>query len=162
MKLSHIILTALLVVGMSSCSTIRKTTATVAEVQTAVVQYPTVTDLTVLQKTERTIVWQWNPFRSDKMEQKRSNLIFDLLKELDADILLEAHFHYSKEPFGERRLTISGYPAKFKDFRKATQADLDALKSLYTTGDSCCKKPGATIYNISKRPEVHKRFLGIF
>lgn len=151
---------AVLAVGLlvlTSCGTIRKSSVTTAEVQTTVVQYPTVTDLEILPKIEKTIAWQWNPFQSDNVNLKKTNLMYDVLKEAGADVLLEPQYNYTKVPFLERRLTITGYPAKFKNFRKATDADIDALKATYTSESGEPK----TIYNIAKRPSTRKRFLGI-
>jgi hypothetical protein len=80
-----------------------------------------------------------------------------VLKEANADVLLEPQYTYTKVPFVQRTLTVTGFPATFKDFRKATAADLEALKIIYASPKS---KP--SIYNVSKQSRKHKKFLGIF
>ena len=157
MKRFDIILIALIALGMTSCRTIRVSTAETAEVQTNVIQYPTVTDLTVMKKVEKTITWNFNPFKHERLALQKTNLMADLLKELDADILLEPQYTFKKVPFGERTLSITGYPAKFKDFRKATEEDLKALQVFFELPHE------STIYNIAQPAKKHKRrFLGIF
>lgn len=157
MKRFDIILIALIALGMTSCRTIRVSTAETTEVQTNVIQYPTVTDLTVMKKVEKTITWNFNPFKHERLALQKTNLMADLLKELDADILLEPQYTFKKVPFGERTLSITGYPAKFKDFRKATEEDLKALQVFFE------KPHESTIYNIAQPAKKHKRrFLGIF
>lgn len=157
MKKYHILLVGVLALGITSCSTIRKSTATSAEVQTSVVQYPTVTDLEVMNKAEKTVTWNFTPFKPDNLTLAKSNLMADLLRELNADVLLEPQYVFVKIPFGERKLTIFGFPAKFKDFRKATDADIEALKSVYTVEEG-----SGRIYNIAQPAKREKRFLGIF
>ena len=36
---------------------------------------------------------------------------------------------FSKTSYGERVLQITGYPAKYKNFRKASSQELDAIKA---------------------------------
>lgn len=114
---------------LSSCASVKKTSTTV-DVNAVVSQYPTVADLEVLNKVEAEEVWNFHPFHiaEPKVSVMKSNLIANILKSKNADVLLEPQITYSKTSFGERVLTISGYPAKFKNFRKATKDDLDALK----------------------------------
>ena len=116
---------------LSSCTTIRKTAAT-ADVHTGVYQYPTVADLEVLPKVEQTVTWNFVPFNwgQPSLSVRRGNLMAETLKAAGADVLLEPQFVYTKRSFGERTLTVTGFPAKFKDFRKATPDDLKALHEL--------------------------------
>lgn len=114
---------------LASCTTLRKTAAT-SGVETHVCQYPTVADLNVLPKVERTVTWGFVPFNlgQPSLEVRKGNLLAETIKEAGADILLEPQFVYSKRSYGQRTLTVTGYPAQFKDFRKATKDDLEALK----------------------------------
>ncbi|MBQ6210238.1 MAG: hypothetical protein IJK42_10790 [Prevotella sp.] len=161
MRRYQIILLSLLAFAMTSCRTIRVSSSVTEDVQTHVIQYPTVTDLTVLNKTEKTITWNFQLFKKDRLALIKANLQADMLKELDADILLEPQYTFKKVPFGERTLTITGYPAKFKDFRKATEEDIKALQAVYEKACEQC------VYNVAKpsRREMKKekkRFLGLF
>lgn len=132
-------LIALSVFGLGSCTTVKKT-AQVADVETAIVQYPTVTDLIIMDKATSSVEWGWNPFKRISLNTRKGNLVAELLKEKGADVLLEEQFIYEDNGFGSGRLTVTGYPAKFQDFRKATEKDLDALR---------VANPG--IYNVSKQ-----------
>lgn len=161
MKSIKILLIVVLAISMTSCRSIRVTSSSAEDVQTHVIQYPTVTDLNVLNKTEKTITWSFQLFKKDNLPLIKANLQADLLKEHNADILLEPQYTFKKVPFGERTLTITGYPAQFKDFRKATDEDLKALQAVYEKACDQC------VYNVAKpsRREMKKekkRFLGLF
>ncbi len=115
---------------LSSCTTITKT-ATSADVQTGIYQYPTVADLDVKDKSETSMTWSFRPCHigEPSLALAKGNLMAQTLKDLDADVMLEPQFIYTRTSYGERRLVLTGFPAKFRNFRKATAADLEALKS---------------------------------
>ena len=148
MKIRQILILSAMALTLGACSTIRKSTVSTAQVETHVVQYPTVADLEVLNKVEKTVVWSYNPFERDNMENIRQNLMYDLLKEVEADVLLEPQYNFVKVPYGERRLSVTGYPARFKSFRKATEADLEALKATHGADKGCCKDQ--KVYNVAQ------------
>lgn len=135
----HILVSVLVLASLCSCTTVKLTSKT-ADVTTAVMQYPTVTDLQVLEPASASVEWYWNPFNRVSMTVRKGNLVANLLKEKDADVLLEERFVFESNGFGGGRLTVTGYPAKFTEFRKATEADLDALRVA-----------NPYIYNVSKK-----------
>ena len=94
---------------LCSCTTVKKTSY-IAEVQTAVVQYPTVTELEVMEQATATVEWGWNPFRRKSHDTRKGNLVANLLKAKDSDVLLEEHFIYVSNGF-RGSLTVTGYPA---------------------------------------------------
>ncbi len=114
---------------LSSCTTVYKTADT-ADVKNHVNTYPEVADLDVQAKVTKTMTWSFRPFYlgEPKKSTAKGNLISDVLKENNADVLLEPQFHFEKTQYGQRTLTVSGYPATYKNFRKATDADLNAIK----------------------------------
>lgn len=112
-----------------SCSTIKKT-ATSADVVTSITQYPVVADCEVKEKITGTVTWSWNPLKRDKFEQKKGNLVAEILKRYDADVLLEPQFIIQKQGYGERSISVSGYPVKYKSFRNATDHDLKAIEAV--------------------------------
>jgi len=114
---------------MASCSTIKKTAST-ADVAACINQYPVVADGEVKAKVSETVTWTWNPFKSDKFNLKKGNLVAETLKKYDADVLLEPQFIISKKSFGERSITVTGFPVKYKSFRKATGDDLKAIEAV--------------------------------
>lgn len=132
MKRNTLIIYSLIGLFLSSCSTIKESTATDLRVLSEIHQYPTVTDLNVLQKVDTVISWNYVPFNfgQPSLNNRETNLVADIIKSNGADVLLEKQIVYTKVPYGTRTLTVTGYPAKFKDFRKATKEDLEALQAI--------------------------------
>ena len=140
-----------LALTLASCSTVTKTAAT-ADVNTAIYQYPTVADLERKAKVEKDMTWSFRPFHlgEPKLDTAKGNLVAETLKENDADVMLEPQFIFSRTSYGERRLTLTGFPAKFKNFRKASKEDIEALKANTTPNER-------TLYNVAK-----KKLFGLF
>lgn len=114
---------------LASCTTLKKT-ATAADVANGIYQYPVVADMTVQEKIESSMQWSFRPFHlgEPKLEVAKGNLVADVLKQHNADVLLEPQFKFTKQPFGMRHLVVTGFPATYGEFRKATEADLEAIK----------------------------------
>lgn len=117
------------IIALTSCSTVYKT-ASSTDVETSVTTYPEVADLDVQTKISETKSWNFVPFHigEPKLSTVKGNLIAEVLKAHNADILLEPQFSFQKTPYKERILTVTGYPATYKNFRKATANDLEAIK----------------------------------
>lgn len=130
MKTKYLFIGACAIVMFSACTTTRRSTSTILAIDSSVKQYPTVADLDVHEKVETTISWGFVPFNwgQPPLQQRKENLTADIIKSKGADVLLEPQIIYTKQPYGLRTLTITGYPASFKNFRKATSEDLEALK----------------------------------
>lgn len=145
MKHNIILLTACMALMATSCSTIKESTSTSMVVESGVYQYPTVADLDVKEKVEKQIVWDFIPFNigQPSLENRKQNLQAEIIKENNADVLLEPQVVYTKKPYGQRTLTITGYPASFKDFRKASDKDLEALKVVVPA-------PQMKVYNVAQ------------
>ena len=116
----------------SSCSTKIACTSSVSAITTHVEQYPTVADLDInTTKVEKNITWNWSLFPERyTLSDRKENLVAELLKEQSGDVLVDPKYIYSKKPYGPRSLTVMGYVAKFKNFRKATDEDIKALKAV--------------------------------
>lgn len=144
MKAKYLIILFVAVL-LSSCSTIRKT-SDVADVKTPISTFPTVADLNVVpQRVSKTITWKWNPLNSTSMDTRKANTTAELIQEAGADVLLEPQYivNTSWLDILGGSLTVTGYPASFENFRKATPEDLEALKAVQTCGpnqDKSCKK----------------------
>ena len=116
---------------MSSCSVTRKT-STVRQIHPVVENYPTVADIKVGQKVSKTTSWNFSLFSNKIMDSRKirtDNLMADLIKDCDADILFEPEAVYTKKSFGRRTLTVTGYPASLSNIRNASVSDLDTLKA---------------------------------
>lgn len=138
MKAKYLII--LLFAGLlSSCSTIRKTSDSVA-VMTPVSTYPTVADLRIApERVSKTITWKWNPFATTSLSTKKANTTAELIQEAGADVLIEPEYieQTSWLDILGGSLTVSGYPATFENFRKATAEDLEALKIVESHKGQC-------------------------
>ncbi len=118
------------VFALSSCSTLRRSTAVSMNIEAEINQYPTVTDLTLAQKpVTASMEWNWTPFAfmQQSLGERKENLIADILKKQGADVLVEPRYEFTKTTFGPRKLTITGYPATYKNFRPAGKEDLKAI-----------------------------------
>ena len=115
---------------VSSCTTLKKT-ATTAYVENNFLQHPVVVNTIIKEKVTATKTWYWKPFHWGelKYESAKGNLVAETLKEHEADVLLEPQFIFTRTPFGERVLTVTGFPAIYKDFRNATPQDLELINS---------------------------------
>lgn len=130
MKKNLLMAVATSVLLFASCSTVHKTASTV-NVQNAVCTSPTVADLEVMEKVELKKEWQFRPFHigEPKVATEKGNLVSESLQKMGADVLLEPQVSFTRTSYGPRVLVITGYPAKYKNFRKATSSDLEALKA---------------------------------
>lgn len=116
--------------ALASCDTVQQSADTV-KIDAKVMQVPTVADLNV--KTERvqaTHTWKWKFFSigQPSLAQRKKNLVYDIVSEAKADVLIEPQVRLTKKFFGTRTLTISGYPATYKNFRTPSEADLKAIR----------------------------------
>lgn len=144
--------------NFTACTTVRKATSATAGIEADVFQYPAVADLQVKDKVEKTVTW---PFRiiEQPVKERKSNLVADILRTENADVMIEMQSTYTKKPFGERTLTVSGYPATYTNFRNATDEDIKAFDILSQDKNICCadsqkyyKKPDReTIQRTAKR-----------
>lgn len=130
-------------ITITSCQTVQQT-ATTTDIKAKVMQVPTVADLVVQpQRVEASQDWNWKFLGGDCIAQRKKHLVYDIVKNAKADVLVEPHVNLTKKTFGKRSLTISGYPATYKNFRKASKEDMEAihaangtLKSVVIVGDS--------------------------
>lgn len=124
----------LLIGGLSftSCMTARYNTARSTDVTNiGVRQLPTVAEIDVQkERVEKTDSWQWRLFGAQKMSQRKDNLMADILKESKGDVLVEPIISVEKRWFGPTKLTISGYPATFKNFHTASASEIESLQQV--------------------------------
>lgn len=133
---------------LSSCMVTQKMAVTAPVEDIGVHQYPTVADLDVKpQKVSKTEEWNFVPFNigQPSLDNRKSNMIAEMLDANGGDVLLEPHTVYTKEMFGKRSLTISGFVASFDNFRKASDEDLKALEIGYKNSET-------PVYNVAKKP----------
>lgn len=128
----YIFIMIVCVAALTGCKTVRKATAVSENIRTEIRQYPTTTDLSVGTKVEKTISWNFTllKFLHPSLETRKKNLTADIIRENGADVLLNIQSIYTEIPFGKRTLTITGYPATYTNFRKATEKDIKAYRTV--------------------------------
>lgn len=84
----------------------------------------------------KSTTWTMNFLTGNTLEQRKANLIIELCREVGADVLVDPQFTFTKRMFGGGKLTVSGYPAKYKNFRTMTDSEIDAFIATpeYNTG----------------------------
>lgn len=156
----NLFLFVVLLLSLASCAAFRSSTATVAQVETNVKQFPTIVDLDIQQqRITKTVSWNWLSLEKYNLSMRKKNLMADVIEESNADILVSPQFKYVKVPFGRRTLTVTGYPATFKSFRKATEKDLDLLglsiKHCVLLEDICTSN-----VEVYKKANIFQRIVG--
>lgn len=136
MTRNHIII-ALAAMALTSCSTVSHT-ASVQPVETQISSM-TVADLTVdTTKVTKTVGWSWTPLRSVSMSETKTNAAGELLMEADADVLVEPQYVVKRRgAFRGGSVTVSGYPARYHNFRPMTREDAEMIaiaNGTYTPG----------------------------
>lgn len=130
MKIRYILF--LCVILLSSCGTIKKIDGKAVDIDCNVTQYPTVAELNIKEKkVSGSIEWEDKWFgRRIPVQVRKGNLIAEVSAQAGADVLVEPQFIFEQGSRGlrSRKLSVSGYPATFKNFRPATPADIELLK----------------------------------
>ena len=75
----------------------------------------------------KSATWVTGLFSRTDLEQRKTNLINQLCREVGADVLVDPQFTYSKRFLGGGKLTVRGYPAKYKSFAPLTDEQIDSL-----------------------------------
>lgn len=88
----------------------------------------TAADLTIDEnRVCKSVSWGPKVFSRTSLEQRKANLIVDVCREVGADVLVDPQFTYSKRFLGAGKLTVSGYPAKYKSFRSMSEEEIKAF-----------------------------------
>lgn len=133
MKNKYILSIVLLILAMSSCRSIKFQDSKTVDIANNIYQYPTVANLEVQsEKIVSSITfkrpWYRNSVSKSNLEMFKGQVVADAVKNAAADILLEPQFVIEQ---GDKKLsiklTLSGYPAKYKNFRAATKEDTEML-----------------------------------
>ena len=86
----------------------------------------TMADLIISEnKVSKTVTWNMKLFSPTELEQRKENLIKELCQEVGADILIDPQFTFSKRILGGGKLTVTGYPAAYKNFRNLTEQEIE-------------------------------------
>lgn len=140
MKHIRIICFVAILASMSSCGAIRQTTTTrtarTFEIETDIQQMPTVADLVVdTVYVRKDTTWTNITFKSHVSKATmRDVLLGSMLEENNADVIVQPREHTETDlhhPFKQTiRMEIFGYPARYRNFRTATEEDLRILNGI--------------------------------
>ena len=88
------------------------------------------------ERVSKSDTWTMNFLTGNSVEQRKTNLIIELCREVGADVLVDPQFTFKKRFLGGGKLTVSGYPAKYKNFRTMSDKQIDAFITTpeYQTG----------------------------
>jgi hypothetical protein len=120
MKLVQISLLLALMFSFNSCRTIKNTTTKDTDVAgPTVIQKPVIADLDV---KEKKVTGTFSGSSSFSMSYAKNMAIADALKASNADVLIEPRFETIKS-WRNIEVTVTGYPATYKNFRPMEAAD---------------------------------------
>jgi len=119
--MKHILLGSLLIILMSSCSLMRTSTSTTMNVDSSLISVTTAD----LQVSDTKISYTYHPKKQDRkagLNHVISNAVAAALKENgNADVLVERQYEavFKSRMFGKKikSVTITGYPATYKNFK---------------------------------------------
>lgn len=124
--MKKLLLLSAIMLLMVSCTTVKKTSVSV-QIAPKMTQYPAVANLDVKDRIEKTTSWTFNPLNNVTLEQRKKNLIADVLLENNADVLVEPRYVHKVDRLFYHTLTVSGYPATYKNFRNVEESDIKVL-----------------------------------
>lgn len=130
MRLSIITGGLLAIMTVSSCSSLSHTAQT-ADVDTRVYNL-TVADMDVSEnRAAKTSEWKWTPLSSVSLSAQKETATAELLKEHDADVLVEPQYTIKRRGlFRGGSVTVTGYPAKYANFRTMSKEDAEKIAAL--------------------------------
>jgi len=135
-----LLISVFVLVGFSSCGLMKSTsttrTARTIEIKADIQQMPTVADLvvdTVLAKNDTS--WTNISFKHMMLKSEmRKVLLGEMLENTDADVIVQPRekvqtkvYHPFKQSY---TMQVVGYPARYRNFRTATEEDLRILQGL--------------------------------
>lgn len=106
------------------------------EVETTITAV-TVAELDISDKrVSKSVTWNLGFLSPTDLEQRKKNLITELCREVGADVLVDPQFTYTKRILGGGKITVSGYPATYTNFRTMSDKEIDAFITTpeYNTG----------------------------
>ncbi len=120
MKKYTLLIVTLLV--MTSCNVTRTSTAKSLDIHGIAMHIPVVADLNVKQEKVSASI----EFQGSVTKALKDRVIAEALKKSNSDILIEPNFEIEKGV--SSKITVTGFPASYKNFRNATKEDLELLK----------------------------------
>lgn len=118
-KMKKYVMFIVVAVALSSCSLIKSSSSKTLDVKTNA-SCNMEAELEVLPQKVSGIAYRQRGLKREK--ELESNAIADALKEVNADVLVEARFTKERKKNGKiKSISVSGYPAFYKNFQKVEQ-----------------------------------------
>ena len=112
--------------SLMSCSSVAKfSTAKTIDITPTIVQKPTVADMQVNEK--KVMGTYTGKLKTTTLETIKSEAVASALKSVNADILVEPRFDTTING-SQTTVTVSGFPATFKNFRAMKEEDIPLMK----------------------------------
>ena len=105
---------------LASCSSLKTRTAHTKDIQGPVVHTPVLADLDVQESKATATV---SASAGNSIDATKNLAIAEVLKATNADLLVEPTFDVQKKN-GKNIVTVTGFPAKYKNFRPARAEDI--------------------------------------
>lgn len=124
------LLVAAAAIALTSCTTVSHTAKT-EDVETHVYNL-TVADMDVSKdKVSKTTSWNWTPLSTVSVEAQKEKATAELLEEKKADVLVEPQYIVKRRGlFRGGEVTVTGYPATYRNFRPMTKDDAEAIATI--------------------------------
>ncbi len=122
MKRTLLICTML--IGLSACETIKISTAKTIEIQNnGIIQKPTIADLEV---KPTKVSGSGISSGAETFDNVKTRAVSDAIKQANCDLLVEPIYEIEKTG-NSFKVTVTGYPASYKNFRPITEEDLKLI-----------------------------------
>lgn len=125
---------------MSRAEKERTDPSNVAEVTNVIVSVSGADVSVAKERASLSSSWIMKLFSPRDLELKKASLVVELKKRTHADVIIDPQFIVEKRILGGGKITLSGYPAYYTNFRNLTPVEVDSLilKDKY--------KPGTVIF----------------
>jgi hypothetical protein len=125
-KISRLSFFVLISFSLGSCAVLKTHSTKTAEItNTEIIQKPVIVDLDV---KDVKVVGNAESSSSVLIEETKNNAVNDALKNANADVLIEPKFDIVTAR-GKRTVTVTGFPAMYKNFHSFTDKDTTVLKA---------------------------------
>jgi len=113
-----------MLVGLYACQTIKTSTAKTIEIQNnGIIQKPTIADLEVKQTK---VSGSGISTGAETLDNVKTRAVSDAIKQANCDLLVEPMYEIEKTG-NSFKVTVTGYPASYKNFRPITEEDLKLI-----------------------------------
>ncbi len=125
--LRKIMLVGVSAVVLSSCSTVTST-SNYCSVNSSIHSLTAASVRVDKKRAEKGTNWEWNPFARVSTETRKNNIVAELLREVNADVLVDPQFIITKHGlFSGGKITVSGYPGHYENFHTMTFDEATAV-----------------------------------